>query len=249
VNPNLEEIVSLKPDLVLATKSINRRETVNALERIGVPVYVTDPHSVEEMIASVEHLGSALGAEKEGALLAEDMRGRLADLERRLSGAAPRRVLFVVWTDPLISVGRDTFIADALRRAGGRSVVDTKAEWPHISLEEIVRLQPEVLVFASAHAGDTQRDIDALRTRPGWENLSAMQHGKVVAISDAINRPAPRMVDAIERLAHALHPEAFASRVAPSGAGFSLRGLALARTKTHRLKPVPPVEEACACAR
>ena len=64
VNPNLEEIVSLKPDLVLATKSINRRETVDALERIGLPVYVTDPHSVEEMIASVEHLGSALGTEK-----------------------------------------------------------------------------------------------------------------------------------------------------------------------------------------
>ncbi len=249
VNPNLEEIVSLKPDLVLATKSINRRETVDALDRIGVPVYVTDPHSVEEMIASVEHLGSALGAEKEGALLAEDLRARLADLDRRLSGAAPRRVLFVVWTDPLISVGRDTFIADALRRAGGRSVVDTKAEWPHVSLEEIVRLQPQVLVFASAHAGDTQRDIDALRTRPGWENLAAMQHGNVVVISDAINRPAPRMVDAIERLARALHPEVFASRVAPSGAGFSLRGLVLARTKTHRLKPAPPVEEACACAR
>ena len=60
VNPNLEEIVALMPDLVLATKSINRRETVNALDRIGLPVYVTDPHSVDEMIASVEHLGNAL---------------------------------------------------------------------------------------------------------------------------------------------------------------------------------------------
>ena len=190
----------------------------------------------------MEHLGSALGAEKSAAMLAEDLRGRLADLDRRLAGAAPRRVLFVVWTDPLISVGRDTFIADALRRAGGRSVVDTKAEWPHVSLEEIVRLQPEVLVFASAHAGDTQRDIDALRTRPGWRNLEAMQHGNVVVVSDAINRPAPRMVDAIERLARALHPEAFTSRAAPSadsGTGFSLWGFASARTKPHRLKPVP----------
>ncbi len=249
VNPNLEEIVSLKPDLVLATKSINRRETVDALERIGLPVYVTDPHSVEEMIASVEHLGSALGTEKTAGMLAEDLRLRLADLDRRLAGTAPRRVLFIVWTDPLISVGRDTFIADALRRAGGRSVVETKAEWPHVSVEEIVRLQPDVLVFASAHAGNTQRDIDALRTRPGWENLAAMQHGNVVVISDAINRPAPRMVDAIERLARALHPEVFASRVAPSGAVFSLRGLGLAGTRTHRLKPVLPVEEACACGR
>jgi iron complex transport system substrate-binding protein len=255
VNPNLEEIVALMPDLVLATKSINRRETVNALEHIGLPVYVTDPHSVEQMIASVEHLGSALGDEKSSAVLAGDMRGRLLDLDRRLTGAAPRRVLFVVWTDPLISVGSDTFIADALRRAGGQSVVETKSEWPRVSLEEIVRLQPEVLVFASAHAGDTQRDIDALRARPGWKDLAAIQHDKIIVVSDAINRPAPRMVDAIERLARALHPEAFSARNVPSGdssAGFSLWGLVPAVTNLNGLKPVPPepnVEEACACAR
>jgi iron complex transport system substrate-binding protein len=232
VNPNLEEIAALMPDLVLATKSINRRETVNALEHIGLPVYVTDaPHSVEEMIASVEHLGGALGMEKSAASLAEDLRNRLSELERRLTGAARRRVLFVVWTDPLISVGRDTFIADALRRAGGRSVVETKAEWPHVSLEEIVRLQPEFLVFASAHAGDTQRDIDALRMRPGWKDLDAMQHGNVIIVSDAINRPAPRMVDAIERLARALHPEGFTSQDAPPADSYAI------------------VEEACACAR
>jgi iron complex transport system substrate-binding protein len=236
VNPNLEVIVALMPDLVLATKSINRRETVNALDRIGLPVYVTDPHSVEEMIVSVEHLGSALGAGKSAAMLAEDLRGRLADLDRRLAGAAPRRVLFVVWTDPLISVGRDTFIADALRRAGGRSVVETKAEWPHVSLEEIVRLQPEVLVFASAHAGDTQRDIDALRIRPGWRKLDAMQHGNIVVVSDAINRPAPRMVDAIERLARALHPEAFNSSAVPAA-------------DSNPIISTPLIEEACACAR
>jgi iron complex transport system substrate-binding protein len=249
VNPNLEEIVSLKPDLVLATKSINRRETVNALDHIGLPVYVTDPHSVEQMIAFVEHLGTAMGDEKSAAMLAEDMRERLADLDRRLAGAVARRVLFVVWTDPLISVGRDTFIADALRRAGGRSVVETNTEWPHVSLEEIVRLQPEVLVFASAHARNTQRDIDALRKRPGWENLAAMRNGNVIIVSDAINRPAPRMVDAIERLARALHPEAFTSRSTPGGAGFSLRGLVYAGANTRRLKPtLPPIEEACACA-
>lgn len=232
VNPNLEEIVALKPELVLATKTINRAETVNALDHIGLPVYVaSDPHSVEEMIVSVEHLGSALGAEKSAAMLAADLRGRLADLDRQLAGVTDRRVLFVVWTEPLISVGRNTFIADALRRAGGRSVVEAKAEWPRVSLEEVVRLQPDVLVFASAHAGGTQRDIDALRARPGWRNLYAMQHGNVVVVSDAINRPAPRMVDAIEDLARALHPEAFASRAAPSALSNSI------------------AEEACACSR
>jgi iron complex transport system substrate-binding protein len=232
VNPSLERIVSLKPDLVLATKSINRRETVSALDRVGLPVYVTDdPLSVSDMIASVEHIGDVLGAEGSAATVASGLRARLAELERRLAGATPRRVLFVVWTEPLISVGRNTFIADALRRAGGRSVVDTAAEWPRISIEEMVRLEPEFLVFASAHAGDTRRDIAALRPRPGWKDLEALRHDKVVLLSDAINRPGPRMMDAVEELARALHPEAFSSRNNPGAHAASA------------------IEEACACVR
>ncbi|MGD0906877.1 MAG: cobalamin-binding protein [Candidatus Acidiferrales bacterium] len=211
INPNLEQIVALKPDLILATKSINRRETVDALDRLGLPVYVTDPHSVDEMILSVEHLGKVLGADTSATTLVEDLRTRLDHLDRRLARIAPRRALFIVWTDPLISVGRDTFIADAFRRAGARSVVDTPAEWPRISFEEIIRLQPEFLVFASAHAADTQHDIDSLRSRPGWRDLDALRRGNVVIVSDAINRPAPRMLDAVEQLARAFHPEAFSS--------------------------------------
>jgi iron complex transport system substrate-binding protein len=211
VNPNFEQIVALRPDLILAT-SINRRETVDALDRLGLPVFLTDPHSVDEMIASVEHIGAALHSEESAAPLVNDLRARLADLDRHLAGAPSRKVLFVVWTDPLISIGRGTFIADALRHAGAQSVVETAAEWPRINLEEMVRLQPDYLVFASAHAGDTQHDIDALRTRPGWRELGAIRRGNIVVISDAINRPAPRMVDAIEQLARALHPDSLVRR-------------------------------------
>jgi iron complex transport system substrate-binding protein len=230
VNPNLEEIVKLRPDLILAT-SINRRETLEALDRLGLPVYITDPHSVDEMIASVERIGGVLGADKSTSNLVENLRARLAGLDHRLAGAAPRRVLFVVWTDPLISIGRGTFVTDALRRAGAQSVVDTNAEWPHISLEEIVRLQPEYLVFTSAHAGDTHQEIDALRSRPGWRDLDAMKQGKIVVINEAIIRPVPRIVDAIELLARTIHPD----EAAP-------RGVGAANLRTN-------IEKACACAR
>jgi iron complex transport system substrate-binding protein len=231
VNPNLEEVAALKPDLVLASKSINRRETVDALDRLGVPVFVTDPHSVEGMIASVEHIGAAIGAEKAAAELAQDMRDRVAEVDKRVNGKKTSRVFFIVWTDPLISIGNDTFIADAVRRAGGQSIVDTKTEWPHVSLEEVVHLQPDILVFASAHGGETHREIDELRYRPGWKDLAAMQQDNFVVVSDAINRPAPRMVDVIERLARMLHPDAFSAgppRDSHSGS---------------------TVEEVCACAR
>jgi iron complex transport system substrate-binding protein len=230
VNPNLEQIVSLMPDVILAT-SMNRRETVDALDRLGLPVFFTDPHSVDGMIASVEHIGDALGTEKSAEALAGDLRRRLSDLDHRLAGIAPRRVLFIVWTDPLISAGRNTFIADAMRRAGGRPVIDTNIDWPHISLEELARLQPEVLVFASEHSGEAPPDIRALRALPGWKDLDAVRRGNIIVVSDAINRPSPRIVDAIEQLARALHPEAFASRAAPPLRNDSI------------------IEEACACAR
>ena len=231
VNPNLEQVVALMPDLILATKSINRRETVDGLGRIGLPVYVTDPHSVDDMIASIEHIGMVLHSEKNAAPLAKDLRERLSNLDRRLAGTVPRRVLFVVWTDPLITIGRGTFIADALRRAGAHSVVNVNAEWPRINFEEILRQQPEFLVFATAHATDTQHDIDSLRSRPGWRDLDAFRRGNIVIISDAINRPAPRMVDAVEQLARAFHSESFASR------------------REQSTSPVKIVEEACACIR
>jgi len=230
INPNLEQVVALKPDVVLATKTINRRETVDALARIGVPVYATDPHSVEDMIASIEHIGKVLDADKAALPLAASLRERLANLDQRIAGATPRRVLFVVWTDPLITVGRNSFIADALRRAGARSVVDVATEWPRISFEEILRLQPEFLVFANAHATDAQRDIDTLRTRPGWRELDALRRGNIVIVSDTINRPAPRMVDAVEQLAHAFHSESFVFSDGPS--------------LHERI-----TEEACACVR
>jgi cobalamin transport system substrate-binding protein len=230
INPNLEQVVALAPDMVLATKAINRRETVEALARIGLPVFVTDPHSVDDMIASVEHIGNVLHAEKTAAPLVGDLRERLSNLDRRIAATVPRRVLFVVWTDPLISIGRSSFIADALRHAGARSVVDASAEWPRVNLEEIVRLQPEVLVFAGAHAAETQHDIDTLRARPGWRSLDALRRGNIVIVSDAINRPAPRMVDAIEQLARAFHPDSFA------------RG-------GSRATPAYLAEEACSCAR
>ena len=231
VNPSLEQIAALTPDLVLATKAINRRETVEALAHLGLPVYVTDPRSVEGVVSSMERLGNVLQAESTAAPLVKELRARLRELDRMLAGAAPRRVFFVVWTAPLISVGRDTFLADALHRAGAHSVVDASADWPPVSLEEIALLDPEYLVFANAHAAEAQQQIEELRARPGWRDLEAMRRGNTVILGDAINRPAPRLVDAIEQLARALHPEVFAPHGGPSSGS--------ARAS----------EEACLCAR
>jgi iron complex transport system substrate-binding protein len=209
ISPNLEQIVALKPDLVLATTALNRKVTVEELERLGVSVYATKPRRVRDVIASLERLGQMIGAEERGATLAASLRSRLAELEQRLAGRAPRTVLFIVWADPLITIGPETFIADALRYAGARSAVETTQDWPRLSLEEAVRLQPEFLVFADTHSESVETRVRDLSERPGWRSLEAVQQKRVAIVSDAISRPAPRLVDAIEQLARQLHPTAF----------------------------------------
>jgi iron complex transport system substrate-binding protein len=210
INPSLEAIAALHPDLVLVTKNLNRLETVQALADIGIPSYATDPHTVDAIITSTERLADLLGAPETGTLLGKDMERRIAAIRDRVAPLPLRSVLFVVWTEPLISIGKDTFIADALQHAGAVSVIDSSQNWPHINLEEVVRLQPEFLVFAESHANNAAHTTDTLAGLPGWRILDAVKHRRFAVISDAVNRPAPRIASAIEELARQLHPEAFA---------------------------------------
>jgi iron complex transport system substrate-binding protein len=210
INPNIEQIMALRPDLVLATKDFNRLETVHALADLGIPSYTTDPHTVQQIISSTKRLADVLGVADAGASVGADLDRRLSDLQQKLTPYTPRRVFFIVWSEPLISIGQNTFVADALRYAGAVSIVESSQDWPQMSLEEIVHLQPEFLVFAPSHSETGQNDFDAVAERPGWRGLDAVRNRRVAVISEAVERPAPRIVSVIEDLARQLHPEAFA---------------------------------------
>jgi iron complex transport system substrate-binding protein len=220
LNPSLEAIVALHPDLVLASTSINRRETVDALARLGVAVYASDPHTVRGMLASVQRISDLMDASAQGDELVAPLQARLDALRGRLSELPLAHVLFVVWQDPLISIGQRTFIADALRWAGAESVILSRQNWPHISLEEVVRLQPDYIVFTSNHTGAGVTQLEDLRARAGWKSLRAVELGQVLVVSDELARPSPGMIDAIEQLARELHPGAFS----PQGIKQSFEG-------------------------
>ncbi len=211
-NPSLEAIAALHPDLVLATTSINRLETAVALERLGIPVYTSDPHTVRGMLDSTGRLAELVGAGPQGAEIVARLNERLAAVRERLADEPVVHVLFVVWTDPLITIGQHTFLADELRWAGAESVVLSQQNWPQLSLEEVVRLQPECLVFAGHGGENAATELADLRTRPVWKDLRAVQMGRVVDIGEEAVRPSPGLVDAVEHLALALHPEAFPAK-------------------------------------
>lgn len=251
IDPNLEEIAALRPDLVLVTKGANRLETVRALDSFGIPTYATDPHKVDEIITSTEKLADVLNVPAAGKALAEDLQRRLTILQTKLSALPPRRVLFVVWTEPLISVGRDTFIADALHKAGAVSIVDSTQDWPQISMEEVARLQPEYLIFAASHSDAAVHDYDSLANLAGWRILNAVRNRHYAVISDAVIRPAPRIVSAIEDLARQLHPEAFeeappAEKAAPTPSSPAVSHPQSKSAASESLALACPVEIPCA---
>jgi cobalamin transport system substrate-binding protein len=254
-NPSLEAIVALHPDLVLATTSINRVETADALAHLGIPVYTTDASTVRGMLGSIGHMAQAMGAETQGAALVANLQGRLEALQARLADRPLVHVLFVVWEDPLITIGQNTFIADALRWAGAESVVLSKQNWPHVGMEEIVRVQPDYIVLTPNHdigsdAG-TNAGSDAvkagladLRAKPVWRDLQAVELGHVVVAGDDALRPSPGLVDAIERLAHELHPEVFSARSEMQNLTHETRELAVESL------PTPIIAGVCeSCAR
>ena len=210
INPSLEAIADLHPDLVLVTKSLNRLDTVNSLANLGIPSYAIDPQSVAAIISSTQRLAEIMGAPEAGEALAKDLERHLAGIQQRVAPFPRRSVLFIVWTQPLISVGKQTFIADALQYAGAVSIVDSAENWPKVSLEEVARLQPEFLVFPDTHTETTPLNIEALYDLPGWRILDAVRNHRYAKTSDAVDRPAPRIVSAIEDLARQFHPEAFA---------------------------------------
>jgi iron complex transport system substrate-binding protein len=209
ISPSIETIASLHPDVVLVNKGINRLDTVNSLASLGIPSYAFDPHSVAEILTSTQRLADLLGASLVGDALATRLRRELAQTHERVAPYPPRRVLYVVWPQPLISIGQDTFMADALRYSGAISIVNEPQSWPQISLEEVAKEQPEFLVFSGSHMASASVNIDTLAESPGWRILNAVREKRYANTSDAIERTSPRIVSAIADLARQFHPEAF----------------------------------------
>jgi iron complex transport system substrate-binding protein len=205
VNPSLERIVALKPDLALGTPEANRRETADQLERLGIPLYGVTASSLAQTLASIEDLGNILGRAAEARSLVAQMQARIARVEKRIEGQPKPKVLFVVWYRPLITVGPSTFIADVIREAGGIPIGENlKGEWPRLTLEELLPQDPAVILLPKGESFSPS--LDELQSLPGWKDLRAVKERRMYFVSEAIERPGPRLVDALEELAGILHP-------------------------------------------
>ena len=210
LSPNLETLVTLKPDLVVATRSGNREETFDQLKRLGIPVYLVDPVTVDDVLRLVSDLGDLTGHRDRAVLVDRDLERRIAAVRDRVKGRPQPRVLYVLWPEPLIVPGRGALVSELIALAGGASVTADQGQgYPRMSLEAAVGRAPEVIVLArhGSRTGSAGRE-QWLRL----ESMPAIRSGRLyMADGDLMHRYGPRLVVGLEKLARMIHPEAFDS--------------------------------------
>jgi len=198
LSPSVEAITALSPDLVVATVEGNLRDDVLALERIGIPVFITNPRSLEGIRRSITQLGILTGHRQEAQRLTADLKRR-EDSLRHEASTPPVRTLLILALRPLVVVGGGTFLDDLLSAAGAENLgAESAGSYPTISRESVAVGDPEVLVLLSDAAADTST---LLEQYPEWRRLSAVRHDRLVILdADLLARPGPRALEGLALL-------------------------------------------------
>jgi ABC-type Fe3+-hydroxamate transport system substrate-binding protein len=208
LTPSVEWLMAQRPDLVVAWPDQQQRTVVTRLRELGVPVYASGVENLAEVDRSIAQLGTLLGLNA----AADSLRGAIrAQLDSAagiaLTGRSPT-VVYLIGLDPAVAAGPGTYIDEILGIAGARNVFDEDGGlglWPTVSLEEIVRRQPEHVLLAVGEAS-APHAIRQLSTRAGWRDVAAVRDGRVHALDpDLFNRPGARVGEAALRIARLLH--------------------------------------------
>jgi iron complex transport system substrate-binding protein len=209
---NLEAILDLEPDLVLAAE-INTPEQVKSMEDLGLTVFLLpNPTSLEEMYGNLSTVAKLSGHESETEELVETLRDRVSQVQMGIESAEDQPTAFYELdaTDPSApwTAGSGTFIDTLITMAGGMNIAsDMEGQYLQISVEELLVRDPQVILLGDSAYGVT---AESLSERAGWNNISAIVNGRIYAFDDnLVSRPGPRLVDGLEELARLLHPDLF----------------------------------------
>ncbi len=209
--PNIEAVLALEPDLVLAGNK--HGEQTQKLEEMGVPVLVLVPESIEDIYEALDMVGKATGKSKEANTVITDIRDRLKAIESRV-GEIPEgerlRVYYEVSSEPLMSAGAASIITEVISSAGGKNIfADVPERYPKISQEVLIERDPQVILFPGSH-GAMDFDLNEIASRPMWDSLTAVKENRMFEVSaDIITRPGPRIVEAVEDLTAIFYPQKF----------------------------------------
>ncbi|MCB1968325.1 MAG: cobalamin-binding protein, partial [Candidatus Accumulibacter sp.] len=195
---DLERVIALRPDLIIAWQSGNAAAHVDRLRALGFPVYVSQPDRIEEVASEIERLGVLAGSAPVAGRAAASFRRRLAALQKRYSRQPPVPTFYQIWKQPLMTVGRRQIISDVIRLCGGENVFGTlETMAPTVTVEAIIAADPEVIVAS----GMGEQRPDWLDDWQQWTAITAVARGNLFFVPpDLIQRHTPRLLDGAELL-------------------------------------------------
>lgn len=205
--PNIEKIVALQPDMVFANNGM-QHEIIYKLEEANIQVVVFGGDTFEGVYRSILDAGKITNTQKTASEIVNNMKNRVDEVQKKLKGVEKKSCYFIVtfgdsgnWT-----AGPGSFIDEMINKAGGENIAgDTESAWAEYSIEKLVEKKPQVILMSKA-AGD----VEELKNTSGYKELIAVKEGNVKLLDDnLVSRPGPRLVDGLEEIAKAIHPEIF----------------------------------------
>jgi iron complex transport system substrate-binding protein len=210
--PNIEKVVSLSPDLILAA-SIHQKQIIPQLEAKGMTVFALAPRTLNEVLEAITLVGKIARHEKEASRLVTGMRSKIkaiTDKTGNLTEAQKPRVLYVTWHDPLMTAGSGTLHDELIRTAGGVNVASKLSGYASISLETVIEANPQVIIAGVGMGTGAEAPLQFARTEPRLRNIEARLNNRLYGIdTDIVGRAGPRITDALEQFAAFIHPELF----------------------------------------
>jgi len=206
--PNIEKILDLKPDLVIAGNKLQEK-TIQQLEDLKVPTVAVESSTFDNIYGSIQLVGKVTGAQDKAQELVDSMMKRVEDIKAKVKDAEKPTVYYVMsygemgnWTS-----GPGSFINDLIEMAGGECITkDGGAPWMDYSLETLIERDPDILIVSSDMG--TEANLEGLKNANGYKDLTAVKEGRIYVVeSGLVTRPGPRIVDGLEAIAKILHPD------------------------------------------
>ncbi|MDB5107623.1 MAG: periplasmic binding protein [Candidatus Binatus sp.] len=210
LTPNLEAIIALRPTLVIGIELSSDVRQIRALKEMGYKVLQVRDESFAEIEAGIAAVGASTGRERQARDLVAKIRAQVDAVRERIADAHKPPALMLVGHQPIVAVGRGTFLSEMLQIARADNIAATSGEeWPQLSLEYIIAMRPEVIL-------DGSMGNDPASPNQFWENyptIPAVRNRRVLGYpQDPILHSGPRVGQSLETIARMIHPEAWASK-------------------------------------
>jgi len=219
IDINIERILSLEPDLVLAVRG-NPEKILKQLQKLNLPVFALDPLDITDVVETITTIGKITGNTKEAHALTNDLSIRIKRITTRVNSIPDNlkpKVFYGDWRPPISTAGINNPIDSLITMAGGTNIArDAGVSWPKYSFERVLAHNPDIIINGFKNKNDLEKEYKQIRVEmkndPLWSKIKAVKTNKVFFINeDIVMRPGPRMVDALETFAQYLHPQLFIS--------------------------------------